>query len=180
MLISCTLVFFCDWENFISSSKFRCLTSMCNARAWYTHEIVMHKIAEKIKLRIICIEKTKQFRTLFSIFIRTQNNKTSRVKPQLLISIESCQHKARNVKIETRTFSMDRQNRRADEDVISPQSSSKSLVFQAKKNIRSSSWWNSQPEDQIAGCNLSKNRGPQFLYPIFLVYRTKYFLNCFN
>ncbi|KAL2525946.1 transcriptional activator DEMETER [Abeliophyllum distichum] len=75
-------------------------------------------------------------------------------------SSELCQYREGNVMTGNRTFSMDKQNRRAEEDAISSQSSSESLIFQANEDIRSSSGSNSEAEDQISGCNLSKNRGP--------------------
>ncbi|XP_022860434.1 transcriptional activator DEMETER-like isoform X2 [Olea europaea var. sylvestris] len=72
----------------------------------------------------------------------------------------SCQYRAGNVVTGTRTFGIDKQYRRADDDIISSQSSSESLVLQANEDIRSSSGSNSEAEDQISGCNLGKNSGP--------------------
>ncbi|KAL2523317.1 Uncharacterized protein Fot_27240 [Forsythia ovata] len=68
-----------------------------------------------------------------------------------LTSGESCQHRVRSVMTGTKTFSIDGQNRRANEDVISSQSSSKSLIFQANEDITSSSGSNSEAEGQISG-----------------------------
>ncbi|CAI9759799.1 unnamed protein product [Fraxinus pennsylvanica] len=65
-------------------------------------------------------------------------------------SSESCQYRAGNVMTGRRNFTMDKQNRRTEEDVISSQSSSESLVFQANEDIRSSSGSNSEAEDQIS------------------------------
>ena len=62
---------------------------------------------------------------------------------------KNCQVRNKNL------FNMEMQNRRADEDIISSQSSSKSLIFQANEDVRSGSGSNSQDEDQISGCNLS-------------------------
>ncbi|CAA3007926.1 transcriptional activator DEMETER-like [Olea europaea subsp. europaea] len=79
-------------------------------------------------------------------------------------SSESCQYRAGNVVTGTRNFAMDKQNRRAEDDVISSQSSSESLVFQANEDIRSSSGSNSEAEDQISVCHLGKNCGPLNLF----------------
>ncbi|CAI9773035.1 unnamed protein product [Fraxinus pennsylvanica] len=72
----------------------------------------------------------------------------------------SCQYRAGNVVSGTRTFGMDKQYKRAEDDVISSQSSSESLILQANEDVRSSSGSNSEAEDQISGCNLGKNCGP--------------------
>ncbi|XP_073126216.1 transcriptional activator DEMETER [Henckelia pumila] len=64
----------------------------------------------------------------------------------------------------TRTYILNDQIRKIEEDMISSQSSSESVIFQASEDIRSSSGSNSEAEDQIIGGNFSRNHGPSSFY----------------
>ncbi|XP_075485377.1 transcriptional activator DEMETER-like [Primulina tabacum] len=63
-----------------------------------------------------------------------------------------------------RTYILNDQTKKIEEDMISSQSSSESIVFQASEDIRSSSGSNSEAEDQITGGNFSRNHGPSSFY----------------
>lgn len=71
-------------------------------------------------------------------------------------SIESSECRVENVKTGTRTFPINDQTKRTEEDIISSQSSSESFVFQASEDIRSSSGSNSEAEE---GWNFNKTLG---------------------
>ncbi|XP_073315395.1 transcriptional activator DEMETER-like [Primulina huaijiensis] len=58
------------------------------------------------------------------------------------------------------TYILNDQTRKIEEDMISSQSSSESVIIQASEDIRSSSGSNSEAEDQITGGNFSRNHGP--------------------
>lgn len=72
-------------------------------------------------------------------------------------STETSTHRTDNAMPEKTTFLVnDHYTRRTEEDIISSQSSSESLVFQASEDVRSSSGSNSDAE---CGWNISKNLG---------------------
>lgn len=74
-------------------------------------------------------------------------------------STETSTHRTDNVMPEKKTFLVnDHDTRRTEEDIISSQSSSESLVFQASEDVRSSSGSNSDAE---CGWNIGKNLGHQ-------------------
>ncbi|KZV55298.1 transcriptional activator DEMETER [Dorcoceras hygrometricum] len=63
-----------------------------------------------------------------------------------------------------RTYTLIDQTKKIEEDMISSQSSSESVIFQASEEIRSSSGSNSEAEDQITGGNFSRNQAPSSFY----------------
>ncbi|KAH6760448.1 HhH-GPD base excision DNA repair family protein [Perilla frutescens var. frutescens] len=71
-------------------------------------------------------------------------------------SIETFEHMADNVMPEKETCLINGHTRRTEEDIISSQSSSESLVLQASEDVRSSSGSNSEAE---CAWNISKNGG---------------------
>lgn len=59
---------------------------------------------------------------------------------------------------------VNKHTRRTEESIVSSQSSSGSMSFQASEDIRSSSGSNSEVDDQVTGSNLTETRGPLYLF----------------